>query len=87
MKALTSFFVDITNGTNFQLVHSRRRLSRLAVFGHFIKQEFQCNKAMDPGINSLVDHTNVEAIQLFEGATLRYAVLEERLGLRHGLSS
>ena len=41
-------------------------LQGLMVLGHFFRQEFERDKAMELGVFGLIDHTHPAAAQLFE---------------------
>jgi hypothetical protein len=43
----------------------------LGIFGYFVGQKLESDKAMEPGVFRLVDHTHPTAAQLLDNAVVR----------------
>ncbi len=55
----------------------------LRVFGNFVGQKFQGNKALEACVFGFVDHAHSAAPQFFQDAIVRNSLSEQRLGIRH----
>ena len=51
---------------------------RLRIAGHFVRQEFQPNKTVQPGVLSLIDHTHPAATEFFDNAVMRNCLFDHR---------
>src|SRR5438445_9484696 len=53
----------------------------LRVSGNIFWQEFECDKAMQPSVLGLVNHTHAPAAQLFDDAVVRDGLTNHRSGV------
>ena len=51
--------------------------------GNFLRQELQGNKAVQPGVLGLVDHTHTAAAEFLDDAVVRNGLADERVGGWH----
>ena len=50
----------------------------LRIAGHFIGQEFQRDKTVEPGVFGFVDHTHPAATEFFDNAVVRNGLVDHR---------
>ena len=77
-KRLAVLLANVVNGADVGMVQRRSRLrlalkaaERLGILGHFIGQELEGDKAMQPGVFGFVNHTHPAAAQLVDNAVMR----------------
>ena len=73
-----AFLADVVNGANIRMVQSGRRLclapepaQGLLIFGDIVRQKFEGDKAPQPCVLGLVDHTHATAAKLLDNAVMR----------------
>ncbi len=78
MKACAVLLADIVNGADIGMVQCGRGLGfaletgqGLRVASNIFGQEFQRDKAVQPSVFSLVDHTHPAATEFFHDAVVR----------------
>ena len=77
-KRLAVLLADVVNGADVGMVQRRSRLrlalkasEGLRISGHFIRQKFERDKAVQARVFRFVNHTHTAAAQLVDNAVVR----------------
>src|SRR5215472_15200843 len=89
-EGLTVLFPDLVYGADVRMVQGGSCLRLplearqcLRVFGDFIRQEFQGDKAMQRYVFSLIDDPHAATAELLQYAVMRYGLADKLGGSRH----
>src|SRR3954452_12773646 len=84
-ESLAVFFANVVNRADVGMVERGCSLSftleaaeRLRIAGHFVGQEFQSYKTVQPGVLSFIDHSHPAATELFDNAVMRNGLFDHR---------
>ena len=77
-KWVTLVLANVMNSANVWMIESGSGLrftletsQSLRISSNFIRQELQCNEAMQPGVLGLKDHTHAAAAELLDDTIVR----------------
>src|ERR1700739_562145 len=86
-EGLALYFPNVMNCADVGMVQGRRRLRLslktrkcLWVFRYIVGEEFQCHKAMKPGVLCLVNDTHTSTAKFFKNAIVRKGLADVRAG-------
>ena len=90
----TVFLADIVNGANVGVIEcgsglrfTAKAFQRLRVARQFFGQEFQTDRAMQPRVLGLINHTHPAAAQLLDDSVMGNCSPNERRRIRHGANT
>jgi hypothetical protein len=84
------FLADVVNGANVGMVQrgcrfgfAAKTFEGLPVLRQILRQKFQRDKSVEPGVLRLVDHAHATATKFFGDAVMRNGLADQGLGVRH----